>query len=191
MAARFQGPKEHVQVYFLDKVWLCKGLNLSLDKIRNEVAQGLWWRDMANYAIGRKYETTDDLLHDLVQFESMDSSRRERISEYKGQLVGNPGRKRGEAVTFPRLPMVEGPKYDEKSMVKSGKTPFEALYDYLPRFENGELRELTINREKYMLPADIQREVRDNIVKAQEKYKSHYDKNKFSNVHYEIGDICL
>lgn len=121
MAARCQGPKEPVQVYFLDKVWLCEGLNLSLDEIRNEVAQELWSREMANYAIGRRYEGTDDLLHDLVQFESMDSSRRERMSELKNQMASVPGRKRGEEVTFPRRLMVEGPKNDEKSFVRSGK----------------------------------------------------------------------
>lgn len=78
------------------------------------------------------------------------------------------------------------------SVCKStGKTPFEALYGYLPRFEDGELRDLTINREKYTLPTEIQSEVRENIVKAQGKYKLQYDKNKFSNVHYEIGDIVF
>lgn len=42
-----------------------------------------------------------------------------------------------------------------------------------------------------MLPAEVQSEVRDSIVKAQEKYKSQYDKNKFSNMHYDKGDIVF
>lgn len=73
-----------MQVYFLEKVWLCDGLNFSVDDIRNEVARGLWLKEMASFAIGRKYELTDELLHDLMQFEELDQNRRERIAERRG-----------------------------------------------------------------------------------------------------------
>ena len=80
MAARTQRAQESTQVYFLDKVWLCQGLDLSVNEIRDEVAAGLWSREMANYALGRDYESTEAILQDLVRFERIDMDRRGRIA---------------------------------------------------------------------------------------------------------------
>lgn len=73
----------------------------------------------------------------------------------------------------------------------TGKTPFEALYGYIPRFGDGNVRELTANCENYRIPTEIQQEIRENISKAQGKYKETYDKNKFKNVKYVAGDIVF
>ena len=40
--ARTQGHKESVQDYFLDKIWLCSGLDFSMTEIRDDLAGGLW-----------------------------------------------------------------------------------------------------------------------------------------------------
>lgn len=49
MMTRLQKPKEAVQEYLLDKVWLCQGLDLTCAEIRDEVAEGLWHRELANF----------------------------------------------------------------------------------------------------------------------------------------------
>lgn len=43
-----QGANENLQDYTLDKVWLCNGLEMSLDEIRDKVATGLWSRETPN-----------------------------------------------------------------------------------------------------------------------------------------------
>ena len=71
----------------------------------------------------------------------------------------------------------------------TGVTPFEALYGYLPRFEDGLTRELTSNLETYKIPEIIQEEIRKNIEEEQVKYKKRYDRNRLKGVKYFIGDI--
>lgn len=73
----------------------------------------------------------------------------------------------------------------------TGKTPYETLYGYVPRFDDGRAREVSGNCETYRLPEVIQEEVRDSILREQEKYKKRYDKNRFKNVKYELGDIVF
>ena len=43
----------------------------------------------------------------------------------------------------------------------TGKTPFEALYGFLSRFEDAKIRELTEHCETYSLPSDICRDIGD------------------------------
>ncbi|KAJ8665694.1 hypothetical protein QAD02_007356 [Eretmocerus hayati] len=48
MLARVQGNKELLPDYVFDKIWLCNGLDMNARKIRDEVAAGLWSKDLAN-----------------------------------------------------------------------------------------------------------------------------------------------
>lgn len=41
------------------------------------------------------------------------------------------------------------------------------------------------------MPLEVQQEDRKNIVKAQDKYKAQYDKNKYKTVHYKQGEIVF
>ena len=64
--ARTQGARESIQDYFLDKVWLCEGLDFSVNEIRDEIASDLWSRELAQHMTGKDYTTTDSMLQDLV-----------------------------------------------------------------------------------------------------------------------------
>uniref|UniRef100_A0ABD2X0D7 Uncharacterized protein n=1 Tax=Trichogramma kaykai TaxID=54128 RepID=A0ABD2X0D7_9HYME len=73
----------------------------------------------------------------------------------------------------------------------TGKTPFEALYGYLPRFEDANTREITKHCETYTVPTEIQKEIRNNICEAQKTYKKQFDAKRFKGVKYSIGDIVF
>ena len=73
----------------------------------------------------------------------------------------------------------------------TGKTPFEALYGYVPRFDEGGLRKLTTDNESYTLPSEVQETIRKQIIVEQTRYKRRYDKNRLTNVKYNIGDIVF
>ena len=81
MMARTQGIRESLQDYFLDKLWLCEGLNFTVEEIRDEVATGLWSKKTARHILSRDYPTTDAILLDLVRFEALNEGRRNRILE--------------------------------------------------------------------------------------------------------------
>lgn len=66
ISARSQTNKETIQEYVLDKIWLCDGLGFSVAEIRDEVAEGLSSRDLANHIHARDYDTTDAMLQDLI-----------------------------------------------------------------------------------------------------------------------------
>ena len=69
-----------VQEYVLDKIWLCTGLNLIVSDSRDEIARGLLSKDATNL-ISREFDTTDAILQELLRFERLDNSRRQRTSE--------------------------------------------------------------------------------------------------------------
>ena len=72
-----------------------------------------------------------------------------------------------------------------------GKTPFEALYGFLPRFEDGNTREITGHCETYRPPAEIQTEIRESILNAQKDYNLRCDAKRYKGVSYNIGDIVF
>lgn len=71
----------------------------------------------------------------------------------------------------------------------TGKTPYECLYSYLPRFQDGKMRELTENCEVYRNPAEIQKEVRIKIGDSQLHSKENFDKRRNTKVKFSSGDI--
>lgn len=75
----------------------------------------------------------------------------------------------------------------------TGKTPFELLYGYLPRFDDGILREITdvAENEEYQSPNLLQQEARQEILLKQVKYKQHFDKKSFPGIKYDIGEIVV
>lgn len=71
----------------------------------------------------------------------------------------------------------------------TNRTPFELLYGYLPRFDEDIVRELTRPNEKYRLPSELRKEVRNNIEVEQKRYKDRYDKHRLNGITYSVGDI--
>lgn len=80
MTQRVQAAKESIGEYFHDKVWLCQGLGLTDDEIKEEIAIGLWSKDMSNHILGKEYSTLDALYQDIQTVERIEHSRRERIN---------------------------------------------------------------------------------------------------------------
>lgn len=70
----------------------------------------------------------------------------------------------------------------------TNKTPFELLYGYTPRFNEGKLRGL-INDCDYTPPNELQEQALTDIQNEQRRYKAIYDRKKYTNVHYDKGDI--
>ncbi|GBL85473.1 hypothetical protein AVEN_34646-1 [Araneus ventricosus] len=60
-----------------------------------------------------------------------------------------------------------------------GKTHFEVLHGYVPRFKDGILRLFADEEhEVWNDPGELQLEAREKIAKGQEKMKAYYDKKK-------------
>ncbi|XP_023247769.1 uncharacterized protein LOC111643795 [Copidosoma floridanum] len=83
--SRVQGKDENIQVYVLDKIWLCEGLAFSVGEIRDEVASGLWSHDLSTYLAGQRYVSTDLMLQDITRMAKISEGRRERIVGQRGQ----------------------------------------------------------------------------------------------------------
>lgn len=73
----------------------------------------------------------------------------------------------------------------------TNKTPFELLYGYIPRFGDGNVRELTLERETYKLPEELRDEVKRTIEQEQQKYKHRYDRHRYAGLRYNIGDVVF
>ena len=56
----------------------------------------------------------------------------------------------------------------------TGIAPYEALCGYLPRFEEGLVRELTENCETYRDPREVREEITKDIENAQKEYNKRY-----------------
>ncbi|GJQ79432.1 hypothetical protein Trydic_g16291 [Trypoxylus dichotomus] len=78
---------------------------------------------------------------------------------------------------------------DTSENKSTGKTPFELLYRYLLRFEEGPLRYLTTDNENYLEPKHMQDNARKYIADMQSKYKERYDQHRYEGLKYFVGDI--
>lgn len=73
----------------------------------------------------------------------------------------------------------------------TGKSPFELLYGYVNRHDEGALRILTVHddKENYVEPAKLQEKALQCIEIEQCKYKNRYDKNRNILSKFNIGEI--
>lgn len=69
----------------------------------------------------------------------------------------------------------------------TGRAPYEALMGYLPRFEADAVR--ASMSERYEEPERVRQDIVKSILKAQEMYKTEFDKHKHNKVTYDLGDI--
>ncbi|GBO16206.1 hypothetical protein AVEN_14345-1 [Araneus ventricosus] len=73
-----------------------------------------------------------------------------------------------------------------------GKTPFEVLHGYVPRFKDGILRLLADEEhEVWNYPEKLQLEAREKISKGQKKMKAYYDKKKSGTLLFDKGEIVV
>ncbi|KAJ8672086.1 hypothetical protein QAD02_003345 [Eretmocerus hayati] len=80
MLARVQGNKELLPDYVFDKIWLCNGLDMNPREIRDEIAVGLWAKDLANHLMSRGFDSTDSILPEMMRVEKFNTMRQERVA---------------------------------------------------------------------------------------------------------------
>ena len=73
----------------------------------------------------------------------------------------------------------------------TGRVPFELLYGYIPRFNEGFARELTKRTENYRIPEEIREAVRSKVDRKQKAAEMRYDRSRLKNVKYAAGDIVV
>lgn len=71
------------------------------------------------------------------------------------------------------------------------KTPYEALHGYLPRYRPSALSTLSRTRNESQPPAEVQAEIRENILRGQAKMKDQYDRRHYEGVRYEVGEVVV
>ncbi|CAI6358840.1 unnamed protein product [Macrosiphum euphorbiae] len=71
------------------------------------------------------------------------------------------------------------------------KTPYETLHGYLPRFHKGILPTLSLTRNNWRDPQEIQTEARRNIIDAQRAMKISHDRKRYEGVRYEVGEVVV
>ncbi|GBN93173.1 hypothetical protein AVEN_126604-1 [Araneus ventricosus] len=73
-----------------------------------------------------------------------------------------------------------------------GKTPFEILYGYVPRFKDGILRLFADEEHEVWNDLEkLQLEAREKIAKGQEKMKAYYDEKKSGTLLFYKGEIVV
>ena len=77
MQKRSQRPDEKTAEYFFDKVRLCKALNLPFDKIKQEVAVGLWSRSISAAIVNQSHFDLDDVLRTITEHETLETARKQ------------------------------------------------------------------------------------------------------------------
>lgn len=83
MQKRVQQPRENITNYFYEKWSLCKELSLSFMESKEQVAIGLWSKDLSNFILSRQHQNEDELHCELLSFERIDNARRVRVKEKK------------------------------------------------------------------------------------------------------------
>lgn len=79
---------------------------------------------------------------------------------------------------------------NEMTNASTDKSPFELVYGYLPRREEGELRKLTRDDEStYCRPKKLQAIARERVLSEQNKMKERHDRNRIRNVDLVVGSI--
>lgn len=73
----------------------------------------------------------------------------------------------------------------------TGKTPFEMLHGYRPRFEQGALLALSATKDDWTPPEELQARVRENMELENARRKTAYDMHRHDNIHYTVGEIVV
>lgn len=108
MVARIQRKGEPLSEYYHNKVRLCTDLNLTFADVKEQILIGLYDRNMCSAMLGREHKDTDQLFHDLIGYELIDSARIEKVREIE---------RKGIAQTENRT-RSEREKKDQKSHAK-------------------------------------------------------------------------
>nr|CAI5854617.1 unnamed protein product [Callosobruchus analis] len=81
-----QRSKEQASTYFMQKVALCKSVGLTFNETKEQVAVGLYSRELSTYIMSKQHTDEDDLYQDLMTYERIDVARKERINEERNKV---------------------------------------------------------------------------------------------------------
>ncbi|XP_050514992.1 uncharacterized protein LOC126890180 [Diabrotica virgifera virgifera] len=76
-----QNQNENVSIYFHMKVSLCKSLELPFEETKEQIAIGLWSKELSNFIMSKEHRDEDTLYQDIVSYERIVSARKCRISD--------------------------------------------------------------------------------------------------------------
>lgn len=93
MQSRNQKHGENTKEYFFDKVRLCKALGMELDEIKTQVAVGLWSREISTAVMSRSPFDVDDLLRGILELETLEATRKQRINHHRDSTKSDIGRR--------------------------------------------------------------------------------------------------
>ncbi|KAK9695111.1 Integrase zinc binding domain [Popillia japonica] len=79
MVDRVQKRDERLASYFHEKVKLCADLKLNVNESKKQVLVGLWSKQACDAMFARNHYTTDQLFHDLLDYEQMEKERTSRV----------------------------------------------------------------------------------------------------------------
>ncbi|KAJ8942850.1 hypothetical protein NQ314_009912 [Rhamnusium bicolor] len=112
MEACVQTNKDNVSAYFMEKIALCKNLEMDFEEAKEQVAIGLWSKELSTYIISQSHEDEDNLFQDIITYARIDRARKERITQEKGKKIeqSNDNRKREVKVTEKMEPCLSYPQ---------------------------------------------------------------------------------
>ena len=90
MIERVQSQREPLEQYYHHKVLLCKDLNMTIEETKEELAAGVWSKDLCNHILAKEFDTVAEIYQEMLRYERTDNMRRSRIvgakSEQKQQI---------------------------------------------------------------------------------------------------------
>lgn len=87
--ARKQNSNETINSYFHEKVNLCSDLKMSIDKIKEKLAIGIALQELSSIIIISKTKDSDELYHEIMNFEKITEAPRGRRKEVLESRVTN------------------------------------------------------------------------------------------------------
>ncbi|KAK9711769.1 Zinc knuckle [Popillia japonica] len=114
MIKRVQNPKGNISTYFHEKVLLCRELELNFQETREQVAIGLWSRELSNYVLARSYYDENDLYQDIIMYERIVNERRDKPCPYRSKGVEERNDPRSVPPSAPSTAVRENKRDNEK-----------------------------------------------------------------------------
>jgi len=75
LKARYQSKDEHPMDYIMDKIRLCRDLQLTFADTRDHVLEGVFARELAMYALARVHTCEEEMISDMLDWQRLSDRR--------------------------------------------------------------------------------------------------------------------
>jgi len=75
LKARYQSKDEHLMDYVMDKIRLCRDLQLTFADTRDHVLEGVFVRELAMYALARVHTYEEEMISDMLHWQRLSDRR--------------------------------------------------------------------------------------------------------------------